>query len=198
METFNEGFERRKPEGRVSRDFLLEHGANEIGYCVINCDDSSMPAFARTASTICRRRFRPQDVVLISVLDEEEEGNAGIAFTTDAIYYWEEDDNFVFSVRYSDIRNVDYDSNGVRIILGSDSESAHDDAERDKSVLFGKVLRQFEGQTERDLSFARKCNKLLPCASEEWNLDEEEEQGYIRTMYNFIADIVDEVNAVSL
>lgn len=153
---------RRKKMGdkRVSKEFLLERAGKSIGEAVYTGEEENMKEYARKAATICRRRFNSQDVAVMSLLDEEQEGDAGIAFTEQGAFYWEDDDNFIFGFDYSDVSAIDYDSNGVKITLKETGE-----------------------------------RRVIPCINYDWDLDEDEEMEYIREMYNFIADIVDAINA---
>lgn len=169
--------------GKVTKEFLLEHG-DGVSYSMVTCNDEAMKHMARKAATICRRRFKPQDVVLLCLLDEDEEGDAGVAFTTEGIFCWEEDDIFQYYILYSDIKSVDYDSNGVRIIFDEK------DSLRISSFLSQMAVNVYEGDNKRITS---GC-VTLPCVCYEIGLDEEEEKEYIREMYNFIADIIDSLS----
>jgi len=98
------------------KKFLLEKGSNRIGVCVrrgIEIPENWMLA----ATSICKRRFRWQDIIWMVALDEEEEGEAGIVFTEKGIYHWLEEENFVEEVLYDDISSVEYIEKHVVLTL---------------------------------------------------------------------------------
>ena len=175
----------------ISKEFILEHAGNGLGAAVYTCEEAAISEYARKAATICRRRFRPEDVLFISVLDEEEKGDAGVAFTSKGIYCWEEDDSFTFSVEYPDILNVDYDSNGVRVMFNQDPARFAASGVGDKRIggFLTRIADNISEMQERTFS------RIIPCVCYDNDLDEEEEKEYIREMYNFISDIVEEINS---
>ncbi len=164
------------------RDFILSHADTNLGPAIVNYNDQRMKSLSKKAATICRRRFRADDVLLLSLLDEDEEGDAGVAFTNDGIYHWEEEDNFIFGIKYRDIKYVDYDSNGVRV------KAEWDVTDPLRSI---KATSHAGG---RLLGGLPENARTIPCTGYEQDVDEDDEQEYIREMYNFIADIVDELN----
>lgn len=164
----------------VSKEFMLDLVHDGLAYSLFTCNDEAIGEYAKTAATICRRRFKPKDVVLMYMLDEDCEGNAGIAFTTEGIFRWDENDHFVFGIRYDEIKKIDYDSNGVKINAPVREVTAT------RSIFdMGRVSGNGSGNETR----------IIPCACLDWELDDEEEQEYIREMYNFVADIFDEINS---
>jgi hypothetical protein len=142
----------------------------EIGPAVVTCGDRDFPELAYKAATICRRRFRPCDAYIISKLDERLLGETGIAFTENALYYWTEEDHFIYGILYMDIANVDYDPNGVLLTVSGESEIAML-AEKEEAPV----------RTIRTLPCVSDCD---PCAAMN-------RMYFIRGMYNFIADIID-------
>ncbi len=142
----------------------------EIGTAVVTCGDRDFPELAYKAATICRRRFRPRDAYIISKLDERLLGEAGIAFTENALYYWTEEDHFMYGILYRDIAAVDYDSNGVLLTVSGESESAMVAEKEDAPV---RIIR------------------TLPCVSDCDPRAAANRMYCIRGMYNFIADIID-------
>ena len=90
------------------RRSILSSNYGDIGECVVAGARISRQ-LATTAVSICRRRFKAEDLILLVLLDEEEEGEAGIAFTEIGIYYWREDEEFVAEIPYESIQAVDYD-----------------------------------------------------------------------------------------
>lgn len=180
------------PAKSITKDFIFNLDWNDIGPCVLRCDNGENTALTKTAATICRRRFKPADIVLISVLDEDEEGEAGIAFTSKGLYYWDEDDTFVFDVNYADIASVDYDEDSVKLILSKkdpapDSPELEAELETLNSFLkianMSKLARTLSGEI-----------KHLPCVGSDTSLDDDEVCEYARNLYNFISDIVDELH----
>lgn len=87
---------------------ILNVSCNEISNCV-EMGTRLTREKAIAAISICRRKFRIEDIVLMVVLDEAEEGEAGIVFTEKGIYYWLEDEGFVAEIPYGTIKDVDYD-----------------------------------------------------------------------------------------
>ena len=153
-------------EQSLSREFILER-AKGLASEMMTCEDDRLKDYAFKASTITRRRFKPDDVVMLRFLDEEEEGDAGLAFTTAGIYCWEEDDRYSFGVRYEDILSVDYDEDGVILHVNEN--------DRDGSNVFGMILNG-----DRD-------SIVIPCETE----DDDEKISEIRRMYNLLADLVE-------
>ena len=96
------------------KKFLLTGNYSEIGGYVL-AGTSITRKLAITAVSVCRRRFKTEDIVLLVLLDEDEEGEAGIVFTEKGIYQWQEDEEFVAEVRYDAIQSVDYDEENVLI-----------------------------------------------------------------------------------
>lgn len=99
--------------GPVKR-ILLEHDFIAIGEYVL-ADSRISRELAVSVAAICRRRFKATDIVVLDILDEKEEGEAGIAFTEKGIYCWEEDETFVAEILYSNIAAVDYEEEYVII-----------------------------------------------------------------------------------
>ena len=162
--------------------FILERASKDLGPEIITYQDTEMKTLSKKASTICRRRFKASDVLLMSLLDEEAEGETGVAFTADGIYHWEEDDNFIFGIKYRDIKQVDYDSNGVIVKIAKT-----EDAQVQDSAGMSQKPRNI-------ISYTTETAGVIPCTGYDQYVDEDEEQNYIREMYNFIADIVDEIS----
>lgn len=119
------------------KKMILGSNYGNIGkYVVANMQLSQH--LGNTAVSICRRRFKTSDLVLIDVLDEEEEGEAGIAFTEKGIYCWEEDESFVAEIRYDNIAEVDYDDENVIV-----------------TTVEGKNIELFCGEDENDEKYSR-------------------------------------------
>lgn len=142
----------------------------EIGSAVVTYGDRDFPELAYKAATICRRRFKPRDAYIISKLDERLLGEAGIAFTENALYYWSEEDHYMYKILYRDIAEVDYDSTGILLTVSGESKSAMVVEKADSPV---KTIRTLPCVSDSDLRAA--ANRMY----------------YIRGMYNFISDIVD-------
>ncbi|MBO4415365.1 MAG: hypothetical protein J5824_05220 [Lachnospiraceae bacterium] len=169
------------------RNILIENSTT-VGYLTKTCEDDDIAVYARKAATICRRRFKPQEIILLSILDEDEEGEAGVAFTDKAIYCWDEDDNFIFSISYNDIESLDYDSNGVHL-TGQGSGSAISSVRSPLFTLFSTAGA--ETGTSQNSPKKSQYRYTVPCFCYDSGLEESEEQEYIREMYNMLADIVD-------
>ncbi len=174
----------------------------DIGEFVLSPESECFKAYARTAATICRRAFKPADVILISVLDEDGEGETGIAFTSDGLYYWDEDMHN--GVKYSDIDDVDYDDDSVRLTLKQTASESSPELSECRSLSdLEKALKNDKSTalTADIISaisplFPKKKSNLfcIPCVGEDNNLEEEEIREYARALYNFICDITDSLN----
>ncbi len=139
------------------------------------------PLLAKKASIICRRRFRPDEVLATVALDEEHEGEAGLVFTDHGIFAWESDDTFRFAVRYSDIVDTDYNGAGVTII----KKSVEGDELKERVASF-PLLKGFVDNLALD------SDRFL-IYMETDDDDDDEESPYIgiyRELYAFITDIV--------
>ena len=95
-------------------DILLELDYHSIGSNVYAKSDLSDDVLL-TAVSICRRRFKKDDIVFMVVLAHAQEGECGIAFTKDKMYYWEEDEDYRGDVSYMDILDVDYEETVVSV-----------------------------------------------------------------------------------
>ncbi len=186
----------------LTREDILALDWKDIGELVLSPESECFNAYARTAATICRRAFKPADVILISVLDEDGEGETGIAFTTRGIYYWDEDMHT--GVNYSDIAGVDYDDDSVIVTLKQTSPSASPELADCRSLSdLEKALRK-DSSTVLTADIIAKISPLfpkkrsdlfcIPCVGEENDLDEDEIREYARALYNFICDITDSLN----
>lgn len=94
---------------------------DEISRCVLTGDDITRE-HAIAAVSICKRKFKIEDIVLMVALDEAEEGESGIAFTEKGIYYWLEDEGFVADIPYGSIKEIDFDQENVIIITADDKK----------------------------------------------------------------------------
>ena len=107
-------------EGGPFRDFIFCLDSEHIGACVLKGARLSQE-LGNTATAVCRRRFKCQDIIVMDVLDEEEEGEAGIVFTEKGIYHWLEGEEFVAEVPYDDIGAVGYCGDEIIITRMDDS-----------------------------------------------------------------------------
>ena len=87
---------------------ILNGNCNEISTCVVAGTKISRER-AIAAVSICRRKFKIEDIVLMVVLDDAEDAESGIVFTEKGIFYWLEDEGFVAEIPYGSIKTVDYD-----------------------------------------------------------------------------------------
>ena len=142
----------------------------EIGSAIVTYGDRDFPELAYKAATICRRRFKPRDAYIISKLDAGLIGESGIAFTENGLYFWAEEDHYMYGILYRDVAEVDYDSTGVLLSVSGESESAMVVEKADSPV---------------------KTIRTLPCVSDSDPRTAANRMYYIRGMYNFIADIID-------
>lgn len=94
--------------------FILEKDYRRIGNLVIN-ELNTSDEKVMAAVSICRRRFKVSDIILLVILDEEQEGEAGIAFTQNGIYHWKGDEEYIGGVSYNHIRELDYDEENVMV-----------------------------------------------------------------------------------
>ncbi len=102
------------------RRLLIESAKNGLGSCILTFSQIS-DDLAVTATAICRRRFNRDDIVVMSVLDRDEEGEAGIVFTEKGIYHWLENEQFVAEIPYDQIGAVGYQGDSVIITMEDDS-----------------------------------------------------------------------------
>lgn len=72
------------------------------------------------AISICRRRFKEKDIVLLDVLDSAEEGEIGIVLTEEACFVWNEELQFSFA--YEDIESVDYSDEFMEVYVSTKDE----------------------------------------------------------------------------
>lgn len=100
-------------------DVILQNNYKSIGESVFT-NEEIPDEVALAAVSICRRRFKQEDIVLLDVLDNDEEGESGVAFTKDKLYYWEEDENYKGALAYADIVEVDYDESVVYVTTASE------------------------------------------------------------------------------
>ena len=87
------------------REFIFALDSDHIGNCVLKGARITQE-IGNTATAVCKRRFKWQDMIVLIALDGDEEGEAGILFTEKGIYHWLEDDEFVAEVLYEDIGAV--------------------------------------------------------------------------------------------
>lgn len=116
------------------REFIFALDSDHIGSCVLRGARITQE-IGNTATAICKRRFKWQDMIVLIALDEDEEGEAGIAFTEKGIYHWLEGDEFVAEVPYEDIGAVGYQGNYIIITRQDDSPVelfCGEDAEKEK------------------------------------------------------------------
>ena len=121
-------------EGSPFREFIFGLDSDRIGSCVLKGDRITQE-IGNTATAVCKRRFKWQDMIVLIALDGDEEGEAGILFTEKGIYHWLEDDEFVAEVTYEDIGAVGYQGNYIIITRQDDSPVelfCGEDAEEEK------------------------------------------------------------------
>jgi hypothetical protein len=107
---------------------------DRIGSCVLKGARITQD-YGNTATAICKRRFKWEEMVVMVVLDEDEEGEAGIVFTEKGIYHWMEDEEFVAEVLYEDIGAISYCKDEIIITKMDDSPVilfCGEDAEEEK------------------------------------------------------------------
>lgn len=116
------------------REFIFALDSEHIGGCVLRGARITQE-LGNTATAICKRRFKGQDIIVAVLLDEAEEGEVGIVFTEKGIYHWLEGDEFVAEVLYEDIGAVGYQGNYIIITRQDDSPVelfCGEDAEKEK------------------------------------------------------------------
>ncbi len=121
-------------EGSPFREFIFALDSDRIGGCVLKGARITQE-IGNTATAVCKRRFKWQDMIVLIALDEDEEGEAGIAFTEKGIYHWLEKDEFVAEVLYEDIGAVGYQGDYIIITRQDDSPVelyCGEDAEEEK------------------------------------------------------------------
>lgn len=134
---------------------------------------------AKKASAICRCRFKPCDILLLCLLDENSEGDSGIVFTNTVLYFWSENDCFRQEVQYSTIAGIEYDSEGILIRLKGDSQI-------EQPVLnnaFQMLLKNLPTPNQIRMS----------CYSED--VDPDDGISHIRNMYLFLNGILELTSA---
>lgn len=123
------------------RKFILSSDYSAIGNCVV-AGSLLSKSLATTATSICRRRFKADDIILMILLDEEEEGEAGIAFTEMGIYCWEEEEEFLAEIMYDSIRDVDYDEEST-IVYTMDGKEIELYCGEDTDEKYSRYLYNF-------------------------------------------------------
>ncbi len=109
---------------KTAKDFkelILNNDYQMIAEYVYANDDLT-DDMALAAVSICRRRFKRNDIVLMIPLDEDVEGERGIVFTKDKLYCWEEDEEYKGEIAYDDIEDVTYTDDTITIIRKSGDE----------------------------------------------------------------------------
>jgi len=142
------------------REFILGIDSEHIGGCVLKGAQISQE-FGNTATAICKRRFKWQDMIVMVVLDGEEEGEAGIVFTEKGIYHWLENEEFVAEVLYEDIGAVGYQGDSVIITRQDDSPVilfCGEDAEEEKYSRYMynyicDIVEYFDSHQEEECHF---------------------------------------------
>ena len=100
-------------KGKDVRKFLIEN-SNGIGKNVMKGDDIPNE-MAETASKVCKRKFLPEDIVLLILLDEKGEGKSGTVFTEKGFYQWDEGERFKKALLYKRIGAFGYGKNKLYI-----------------------------------------------------------------------------------
>lgn len=153
------------------KKFILSCDTNKLGDCVLRGSQITME-LTNAATAICRRRFKWDEIILMVVLDRNEEGEAGIAFTEKGIYHWLEDEEFVFGLTYEEIDAVGYQGDSV-ILTTSDDDNVcmfcGENAEEEKysryMYNFIADIFDFLGQTEK--SGQQTSSEQLPQQAEQ-------------------------------
>lgn len=73
-----------------------------------------------SAVSICRRRFKEEDIILMNVLDDEQQGEIGIVLTEEGCFVWNE--KFLFNFNYKDIESVDYNDEDMEVYVKANDE----------------------------------------------------------------------------
>jgi hypothetical protein len=125
--------------GEIGRA-ILSSDYNRIGFCVSEgkrTDEDVLMA----AVTLCRRRFKKKDIVLIDILDEEEEGEIGLVFTESACYYWNE--TFQFSFDYADVTEMDFDDEGMEVSVTAGDSTYTIELTGDEDEYYPRYMYNF-------------------------------------------------------
>lgn len=123
------------------REFLLFNNRKEIGKCVLEAG-KIVRKHEIAATSICRRKFNVEDIILLVIQDDEEEGEAGIAFTENGIYQWQEKEELVAEVMYDNIKSVDYDEESV-IITTKDGKNVDLYCDDDCDEKYSRYMYNF-------------------------------------------------------
>ena len=99
--------------GKDVRKFLVEN-CEGIGKCVKKGEEISYE-MALAASKACKRKFAPEEIVLLIPLDEKGEGKSGTVFTEKGLYQWHEGEKFKKSILYKHIGAFGYGENKMYI-----------------------------------------------------------------------------------
>lgn len=193
--------EERLGEAFIPEGELLDMNWKEIGTAVVEPRDREFRELAYKAATICRRRFCVYEAVLISKLDREAAGDAGICFTANAIYCWTEGDTFGYRIFYRDIEEVDYSPDGVLLTVAGESakemrKCTDSDSSKpggDSPSPGGDSPSPGGAQTAPadDAAAPLKIIRTLYCAGDADSTAGPDRMMVTRNMYNFISDIVD-------
>ena len=101
---------------------ILSGEYDDIGYTVLKLGKIDKKT-AFNAVTACRRKFKAEDILLFSVMDPAENGESGIVFTKEKLFFfWDNEVREI--VDYEDIDDVDFDENSVTIktVTGAEKE----------------------------------------------------------------------------
>lgn len=122
------------------REIIKSYDYDKIGETVMELADARDDIIIAAVS-LCRRRFRKNDIILIDVLDEENEGSIGVVFTEDALYHWNE--SFQFSVKYADIVDVDFDDAMMTVYIQTGNDNYALELTGDEDEYYPRYMYNF-------------------------------------------------------
>lgn len=112
----------------IAEELFLSHKSTNDTFLIMSGEDMIAPILDN-ALAICRRVFKASDVRMLVVLDEDHEGEKGIAFTEKKLYVWKGEDEERFDVAYDEIDNLDYGENCIMIACGEKNYSIEVDGD---------------------------------------------------------------------
>lgn len=122
----------------IAEELFLEHKSAYEPFLIMSRDDM-IPSVLDNALAICRRAFKASDVRMLVVLDENHEGEKGIAFTEKKLYVWNGEDEERIEVTYGEVDNLDYGEDCIMIACGEKDYSIEVDGD-DPDINYPRKL----------------------------------------------------------
>ena len=104
---------------KLTMDELSTLQYKDIAENVYTVEELS-PDVIEIAVSVCRRKFKKKDILLMVINDDDQEGYAGFVFTPESIISWTGEGCKANVIPYESIQDVDYEGENV-IVTGTDS-----------------------------------------------------------------------------